>query len=352
MAMGLGAYKDELCSFLSQKTVREQHYDGKFRAMFSGWLLHVGINDTTGMPQRPLKIAPDMDYLIKRSQFKPGCLDGKKIMDGVQEIHQRMCGLVKSAKAEWYLEYAYMKQHSGLQLNAAQAKMLRSLHTGDKNLFGLHRDIILGFFSFLQMYSNHLAVPPPALQNIRDKYKCVELFGTPLNTITSMYCSPTVIGQRFFGSQGRAQDFLKRDLTEPVMLLCNPPYNSNTIDELADLLVAFLDRHAENNVTMSAMVILPAWDATVQKKIPGTFVNEDPCVGYRTIEESKHHRVSYILDRQRFTFFDYFTKNLRRVGHTTMQILSNTTLGNDALETDFEHVLRDWANWTMRNDKQ
>jgi len=119
--------------------------------------------------------------------------------------------------------------------------------------FKTYAGLVIGIYKFIGMNNIHLGIPKIAND------KSIELFGSPLNTFSDRYCSLFEF-EKPFGSLG---NFFEYKLEPNQLYLCNPPFEEETMNQMADRLISQL----ETGVDCTIFVTMPVWDSESQKKI-------------------------------------------------------------------------------------
>lgn len=154
------------------------------------------------------------------------------------------------------------------------------------DLFLLHR-----LYYALDEKNNALSIPPGIISLMG--YQWGELFGSPLNIQSEIYCSPFPM-DTLFGSQG---SFFNYELQNNRFYIANPPFDDSIMTTMAERLISQILKYPSTIV----IVILPVWDSKTQSKIGIEPYN----ICFKALELLNQYAVySDILDK-RYQFYNY-----------------------------------------------
>lgn len=182
-----------------------------------------------------------------------------------------------------------------------------------KDKFLEYATIELYRLTSLGSLNEHLSVPPRILGYLGIQ---VELFGTPLNTSLSEYCSPFPDIETFFGSKG---SFLEYKLDTGRMYSFNPPYD-NELMYLASLRLVSMLKEVPN---VHVFCILPVRDPEAQKSI-GFSTHNEPFKAYSVLKESGYIIEERAVLKEDYPYYNYFTNSYINVTNTHIILISNT----------------------------
>jgi hypothetical protein len=176
------------------------------------------------------------------------------------------------------------------------------------------------------MNNIHLSTPPI--------FEGIEMFGSPFNTSNDEYCSPFEIEKRF-GSLGSAWDY---KFHKDGVYLCNPPYDTTLIENLAYKLNKNLD---ETKFKVAILVVIPVWDSKTQKEldIKDSGIN---FTGYEIMIKSKYFKKDIILDQYKYKFWNYYLEKKIPAVSTHYILLSKNK------DIDINNYVEKWKIWSEK----
>lgn len=186
----------------------------------------------------------------------------------------------------------------------AQLERLKKIYTGKD--FEKDKNELIYTYNIVGLNTIHLSIPPI--------FKGIELFGSPLNTHNPEYCSPFAIDKKF-GSLGTFFEFTPQ---KHGILLCNPPFDENIIEKMANRLLEFL----EQKFKLIIVITIPVWDSASQQEINIKDYGLD-FAGFEILKNSKYCYSREILDKNEFPYWDYYSEKYIPASHTHLIFLSN-----------------------------
>jgi len=202
-----------------------------------------------------------------------------------------------------------------LPITTNQLDNIWKRYIGPVELFNEYLVIMLLRYKFLGGLNNHLSIPPIIYKNLHID---VELFGSPLNVITSQYCSPFPDIEHLFGSSGSFMDF---KFIDNQTYAINPPYDVQVVKLLADK----LNIELVNLKNITIYITIPLW--------------KDDFPAYNIIKSNVFLKDECELKRELYPFFHYFKNRLIQISDTYLMILSTGT----NFETCYQ-VKQRWLN--------
>lgn len=185
-------------------------------------------------------------------------------------------------------------------------------------------------YSILGTENQHLSVPPFLMRNFLVN---VELFGTPINTSSKIFCSPFNDVEKYFGSQG---SFFKYNFESNKIYAFNPPYVEEIMNRGAKYMIEKLEK-LENFIVFCHM---PVWDSKSQREnnFEDFGMNFE---AFETLTSSKFYRSKAILERKDFPYYSYFSNSYIPASNTHCIILSDKK-ENDPYLPKAEDVKSAW----------
>lgn len=278
---------------------------------FPNWFFKLNIEGKVVdfIPQAPLQIQTNLDYIFKENQIeKKMDFDPKMLTFNpefikndlqVREIIVKPVFL-KIPNTE-YMNYKLINNGatwSLLSVTKEQYLNLKKRYTGPVSQFNEYLAIILLRYKFLGGINNHLSIPPSIYHRLGIQ---VELFGTPFNVTTPLYCSPFPDIEKNFGSQGSCVSYpLKSD----VIYAANPPYDVQIVKDMVDK----FEKELTNLHNTTIYITIPLWK------------NDFPA--HDLLKKSVFLKDMCELDKDQFPFYHYFKGHLIPASNTYLIILS------------------------------
>ena len=205
-------------------------------------------------------------------------------------------------------------------ISLIQYGRLRDLYLGPPGYLDDSIMMLLLRYGFIGSKNNHLSVPPPLL-----KGGMIELFGSPLNTCSSHYCSPLAVDKRF-GSLGSFFNHKFR----PGNYLANPPFVADVMTSMSKKLLLGLEE--VKNLTI--YVVIPVWDE-------GATLRGLTYEAWDMLKESPYLRDHRLLDQFSYPFYDYYNDQYIPVSDTHFILLSN----NKGFQGDLTSFVDKWGTF-------
>jgi hypothetical protein len=358
----LKAYRTSLVDVLVQHSkLRTCVARKKFDSMFLGWWLGSSFDTVSGFPLENIVSVEDVCYIGKISGFT--------VSD--EALIQLCANVLAQEESKEGFETGSLLEFSNhdqpLRLHSRQLKRLASLYSGVRGkMFQTHVSAIRGVYGWTRSVSSHFGVPPEVAKRVFSSQRnCVELFGTPLNTWTRTFCSPLPELERVFGSLGRYSDFLtsftskaekslgKVDREKYHVWFANPPFASELTTNFVAHLISTLRICSERGLQIVVYVFLPMWDDKLQSQVSkNTFTKGVAYPAYNLLtggSASSFFVREDILDRDTFSYYDYFRQRAVRVGHTTLHSLCTTPCKTSTVHCTVETLLRVWRKWSANH---
>lgn len=307
----LKQYKQKLTQFGENEKQRQFIMDS-----FTRWFVDTKLNDI--FPVEPIGNIRDMEFAKQHHGADFAGIDigrfRRYTMEAFEEFQR--CAQAPSGA---------MPQIDHL-LRPAQLTRLKQLYTGTD--FERDKNALIHLYEFLGMNNMHLSIPPI--------YSGVELFGSPLNTHNPEYCSPFPL-ERKFGSLG---SFFEYTFHKDGLYLCNPPFDENVMERMAQRLLDTLDKTI---FRVEVVITIPVWDSESQRK----YKLKDyglPFRGFELLKKSKvlHHTV---LDKYKFPYYNYYTGRLAPATWTHLIFIGNQRI------VDPETFKRQWLEYVRFSTK-
>ena len=203
-------------------------------------------------------------------------------------------------------------------ISLIQYGRLRDLYLGPPGYLDDSIMMLLLRYGFIGSKNNHLSVPPPLIRG-----GMIELFGSPLNTCSSHYCSPLAVDKRF-GSLGSFFNHKFR----PGNYLANPPFVADVMTSMSKKLLLGLEE--VKNLTI--YVVIPVWDE-------GATLRGLTYEAWDILKESPYLRDHRLLDQFSYPFYDYYNDQYIPVSDTHFILLSN----NKGFQGDLTSFVDKWG---------
>ena len=213
------------------------------------------------------------------------------------------------------------KNDHNTKCSEVQKHRLESLYKGSN--LEMDTKKLLTRYYYLGGLNNSLSTPPPILS----MFNSHELFGTPINTCSSYYCSP-FSDERVFGSSGSFFDFT--DYKDDVIYYANPPFDDKLCNRMATKLINDLDQKQ-----FSLLIIIPVWDKDQQDRynLKNFGLSFD---AYNTLVQSKHFIQETFLAKNQYPFYNYF--------YQKYVYISNTHLINLGKPVNINEIKTKWLD--------
>lgn len=206
----------------------------------------------------------------------------------------------------------WLRKKAEYSMSCKQYYHSRSIYIGkeDPNVYLM---ILLARYEACGTINNHSSVPPEVIKFSGAK---TELFGSPLNTVTEQYCSPFPDIEWMFGSMG---SFFTFKFSSGIYF-ANPPFDEELMRRLSLRLIEVLS----TNMSITVVVVIPAWDVQSQYEFHGKIYTYKEYDALKILEGSKFLRSKEQLNYQNHKFLDYYQNEYRALANCHLIVLSNT----------------------------
>lgn len=288
-------YKSELINLA--KTHRQKRF---IQDAFPRWYMNCDKDDI--WPLHDIVITRDLCYA---NVFKCTGFDIPVFVESANLLFERYIKNTEHAHVcVDHLQVNHTPSHK--IITQTQFGRLRDIYNGNPNQFYQTIDRLMTLYELIGINNLHLSIPPI--------FNGIELFGSPLNTHNE-YCSPFAIENRF-GSLG---SFWEYNFHKNGIYLCNPPFDDEIIERMADKLLADLSTTKHKVIVV---VTIPVWDTTTQKKLGICDYGLD-FKGITTLIKSQYMSEHALLDKNKFPYWNYYTEKLSYIGWTHLIVLTN-----------------------------
>lgn len=282
------------------KYIRIQMYNH-----FPNWFFNLNLKGQLKgfIPQAPLEIQDNLDYLFKEHQIeKKSDFDQKLLTFNLKYLkHDLIVNQIKITEQNRQFLYS-LETNNGewilLPITKQQHHRLKTRYL-NKEEFDQHLAIMLLRYKFLGGLNNHLSVPPVIYSHLKVD---LELYGTPFNVMVPDYCSPFPEDlEEHFGSRGSVINYRLKDNQ---VYAANPPYDVQVIQQLAEKLAEELTEL--NNTTV--YLIIPLW--------------KDDFPAHDLLLKNSYLKDNCELNRDEYPFYHYFKERLIPAVNTYLLVFS------------------------------
>lgn len=278
---------------------------------FPNWFFKLNIEGkvTDFLPQAPLEIQTNLDYIFnenqieKKADFDPKMLtfNPKFIKDELQirEIITKT-NKIKITNTE-YVNYKLINNGPTwtlLPITKEQYLNMKKRYQGPPGQFDEYMAIILLRYKFLGGINNHLSIPPSIYNQLNID---TELFGSPFNVNSRSYCSPFPDIEKHFGSSG---SFTELPLKSNSVYVANPPYDVQIVKDMTDK----FERELKELENTTIYITIPLW----RQDFPA----------HDMLMKSSFLKDSCELEKSKYPFYHYFKSRLIPASDTYLIVLS------------------------------
>lgn len=195
--------------------------------------------------------------------------------------------------------------------------------------FKIYAGLVIGIYKFIGMNNIHLGIPKIADDKIGNRFsEIIELFGSPLNTFSNHYCSLFEF-EKPFGSLG---NFFEYKLEPNRLYLCNPPFEEETMNQMADRLISQLD----TGVNCVLFITMPVWDSESQKKIGA----KDYGMKFEAFEKLKSckYLVKHKILNRNYKYYNFYLDKHIPVCNSHVMMLSDSS----DKSVIFDELIKNW----------
>lgn len=273
-----------------------KNIDNQVEAMFLAWYMN---SIVYYVPKNNLDVKSDLLYQNNKYGFKVPINEiANKINEYVKELN------IKIDNINDNVDYEYKDIFSDHQL-----ELLKVKYTGPHDKFQRYVNFLSELYEFIGGFNNHLSIPPEISKDF------FELFGTPINTASKLYCSPFLIEKNFFSSKG---SFFNYNITSG-QYIANPPFNIDIYNKMVKRLLSELQKET----TVDIIIIFPIWND----------------VDFDTLYNSKYHIKHLLLDRNKVVFYNYYSNKYHSVVDCNCIHISNYNT-----KFSLDSFIRNWQN--------
>jgi hypothetical protein len=261
----------------------------------------------------------DLLYANKTKHMKFNVYD----MQSQENLMHNKYSLICKALIQTDENYVYLDN----VITKNQLKRLKDLYIGDKIKLELYINKLINLYNFIGTNNMHLSIPPI--------FEGIELFGSPINTHNSEYCSPFVL-EKYFGSLGSFWDY---KFHKNSIYLCNPPFDEIIIKNMANKLI---DDLKKTKYKVIIVITIPVWDSETQKQVNITNYGLK-FEGYDILMNCKYFKDHQVLDKDNYSYWNYYTEQKAPASWTHLIILSNLT--NYKSKFSIESFTKQWREF-------
>jgi hypothetical protein len=260
----------------------------------------------------------------------------KTIKDYRREIqsfrHTESVGPQKLSEGEYGLMSGGTLLHK-FSVTKGQLRLLEKQYTGSPGQFrGVMTALLLRYEMFGRNKEGIVLSANKVYENAKKVFhedKILECFAGAINWNLPHYCSLFYdIEKRYFGSLGSFFLLTSEQRNEYDVLICNPPYITQIMNDMSNVLNEYLDDKTGNAY---CYVIIPDWRTQAEVDIYPTetttaptdyersLVNYD---AYRILRESKYHMRTEVIPDMKYAGFYSGERGIR--SNTLIITLSNS----------------------------
>lgn len=321
---------NELKSCVCQ-TVSDQLAGRKVRIFFdrafTRWMFNIvkaGKNPfTDDLTVNDLIMQPDVRYFFQTNPNIPmsdiDWSDVERKLESISALRRMMYEVpLEVSREELRVEFSndeviYTRGGYEYIMKRSQWELAKRKYNGPREDFNELVCLMLARYIACGTTRNHCSAPPEVIEFSRAR---CELFGSPINTVLSEYCSAFSDIERFFGSMGSFFDF---EFSSGVYFM-NPPYDESLILDATKRVFEAMD----SGIEFTVIAVLPVWDVESQERHRGRIHVEKQFEAFELINNSEYMQSHYVMNYRDFYFYNYYTDSFTPVADTHLIVISNT----------------------------
>lgn len=266
------------------------------------------------------------EYLKQISKLRNDIYEGYG--NDCQDTFQKT---MDNSRVVYTYHHRFTGQVESYQMTRSQWEHAAAVYQGDPALMDDYICLVIARYTACGTNKNHCSAPPKVIEFVRAQ---CELFGSPINTCLTQYCSAFPDIEHVFGSLGSFFEFEFRT----GIYFMNPPYD----EELMESAMNKIMRAMETEVEITVIAVIPVWDAESQEEFRGRVHVEKDYTTFNIVKGSQYLRSHTILDFRQHYFYNYYMDKSMPVADAHLLVISNTDYYFTATE-----IAKKWVDFVQ-----